>query len=237
MTPAGTDALREKASGAGKSAIHIEFAGLALTLDHSGAAYAAAHSTLIVADLHLEKGSRAASKGRLLPALDSRDTLLRLKRAVEAYQPQRVVCLGDSFDDNFAGQRMADEDRDGLASLCASAGQWLWLSGNHDPEAPAFCGGETASQIELGGAILRHEPDAVRTAPHIVGHLHPKASVPGGGHRFSGPCFCVSEDLLIMPAFGAYAAGLSCRSRAVRSLLKSEPRLFMLHASKLWRVA
>jgi DNA ligase-associated metallophosphoesterase len=237
MTSPGTDARPERASGAGKPAIQIDFAGLALTLDHSGAAYAGAHGTLIVADLHLEKGSRAASKGRLLPALDSRDTLLRLKRAVEAYRPERVVCLGDSFDDNFAGRRMADEDRDALASLCASVGQWLWLGGNHDPEAPAFCGGETASQIELGGAILRHEPDAVRTVPHIVGHLHPKASVPGGGHRFSGPCFCVSEDLLILPAFGAYAGGLPCGSRAVRSLLKSEPRLFMLHASKVWRIA
>jgi hypothetical protein len=70
-----------------------------------------------------------------------------------------------------------------------------------------------------------------------VGHLHPKASVPAGGYRFSGPCFCVSDDLLIMPAFGAYAGGLSCRSRPVRSLLKSEPKLFMLHASKVWRVA
>ncbi len=237
MTSPGTDALPERASGAGKPAIQIEFAGLALTLDHSGAAYASAHGTLMVADLHLEKGSRAASKGRLLPALDSRDTLLRLKRAVEAYRPERVICLGDSFDDNLAGARMADADRDGLASLCASVGQWLWLGGNHDPEAPAFCGGETASQTGIGGAILRHEPAVTRTAPHIVGHLHPKASVPAGGCRFSGPCFCVSEDLLIMPAFGAYAGGLSCRSRAIRSLLKSEPRLFMLHASKLWRVA
>ena len=233
----GTDALPERASGAGKPAIQIEFAGLALTLDHSGAAYASAQGTLIVADLHLEKGSRAASKGRLLPALDSRDTLLRLKRAVEAYRPERVVCLGDSFDDNLASERMADADKDGLASLCASVGEWLWLSGNHDPEAPIFCGGGTANQIEIGGAILCHEPAAARASPQIVGHLHPKASVPAGGCHFSGPCFCVSEDLLIMPAFGAYAGGLSCRSRAIRSLLKSAPKLFMLHASKLWRVA
>jgi DNA ligase-associated metallophosphoesterase len=233
----GMDVRPGQTPGGGKPAIQIEFAGLALTLDHSGAAYASAHGTLIIADLHLEKGSRAASKGRLLPALDSRDTLYRLKRAIEAYRPERVVCLGDSFDDTLAGERMAVADKEELSSLCASVGQWIWLGGNHDPEIPAFCGGETLSQIEIAGIVLRHEPAAARAAPRIVGHLHPKASVPAGGYRFSGPCFCVSDDLLIMPAFGAYAGGLSCRSRPVRSLLKSEPKLFMLHASKVWRVA
>ena len=233
----GIDVRPGQRPGGGKPAIEIEFAGLALTLDHSGAAYASAHGTLIIADLHLEKGSRAASKGRLLPALDSRDTLHRLKRAIEAYRPERVVCLGDSFDDILAGERMATVDKEELSSLCASVGQWIWLGGNHDPETPAFCGGATLSQVEIADIVLRHEPDVARAAPQIVGHLHPKASVPAGGYRFSGPCFCVSDDLLIMPAFGAYAGGLSCRSRPVRSVLKSEPKLFMLHASKVWRVA
>jgi DNA ligase-associated metallophosphoesterase len=231
------DSPQNRGLGAGKPAIQIEFAGLALTLDASGAAYMCGQDTLILADLHLEKGSRAASKGRLLPALDSRDTLHRLKCAIEAYRPERVICLGDSFDDCFAGERMAAADKDALSSLCASVDEWIWLGGNHDPETPAFCGGETRTEIEIGGAILRHEPAAACATPQIVGHLHPKASVPAGGYRFSGPCFCVSEDLLIMPAFGAYAGGLSCRSKAIRSLHKSEPKLFMLHAAKLWRVA
>ena len=220
---------------AGKLSIDIQFAGLSLTLDPSGAAYASAQDTLIVADLHLDKGSRAAAKGTLLPALDSRDTLSRLKRVLEVYRPGCVICLGDSFDDGRAGERMAEADRDELSSLCASVSRWVWLGGNHDPEMPAFCGGETLSETGLGEAILRHEPALGCAGPQIVGHLHPKASVPAGGYRFSGPCFCVSEELLIMPAFGAYAGGLSCRSSAIRAVLKSQPRLFMLHAGKLWR--
>ena len=160
MRSQGTDALPGRAPGVGKPATQIEFAGLALTLDASGAAYMCAQDTLIIADLHLEKGSRAASKGRLLPALDSRDTLHRLKRVLEAYRPERVICLGDSFDDCLAGERMAAADKDELSSLCASVDEWIWLGGNHDPETPAFCGGETRTEIEIGGAILRHEPAA-----------------------------------------------------------------------------
>ncbi len=226
-----------RALGAGKTTVQIEFAGLALTLDRSGAAYIGSEATLIAADLHLEKGSRAAARGRLLPALDSRDTLHRLKRAVETYRPLRVICLGDSFDDRFAGGRMAAADKDELYRLCARVREWIWLGGNHDPEIPAFCGGEASVEIEIGGVILRHEPAAARTGPQIAGHFHPKASVPAGGYRFSGPCICVSKDLLIMPAFGAYSGGLSCFTPAIRALHKSEPKIYMLHTSKLWRVA
>ncbi len=229
-------AARE-ALGRGRASIPIKFAGLPLTLDQSGAAYLSAHGTLIVSDLHLEKGSNAAARGRLVPALDSHDTLQRLKGVIEVYRPRRVVCLGDSFHDKRAGERMAGADRAALASLCALVAEWIWISGNHDAQAPAFCDGEKRAELEIEGVILRHEPAVARSAPEIAGHFHPKVSVPAGGYRFSGRCFCVSDDLLIMPAFGAYAGGLSCNGAAIRGLHKAEPRIFMLHASKLWRVA
>jgi hypothetical protein len=215
----------------------IAFAGLGLTLDHSGAAYLPACRTLIVSDLHLEKGSQFAARGRLVPALDSHDTLLRLERAIEAYRPRRVVCLGDSFHDGRAGERMAAADRAALSALCARVEEWVWIAGNHDPDAPVLCDGERRAEVGIEGVALRHEPSAARTTPEIVGHFHPKASLPAGGRRFSGRCFCVSDDLLIMPAFGAYAGGLSCANPALRSLHKSEPQIFMLHASKIWRIA
>ena len=73
---AGRSHLAEKALGPGRSSIPITFAGLALTLDHSGAAWFSTQRTLIVSDLHLEKGSSAAARGRLIPAFDSHDTLV-----------------------------------------------------------------------------------------------------------------------------------------------------------------
>ena len=230
-------ALPAQASERGASAIQIEFAGLALTLDSSGAAYLNAHDTLIVSDLHLEKGSAAASRGRLLPALDSRDTLMRLRRAVEAYRPERTVCLGDSFHDGFAGERMAEADKEELGSLRASVREWIWIGGNHDPDVPPYCGGQTLPEFKAGPVTLRHEPGLLRTGAQIAGHLHPKVSVPAGGYRFSGRCFCVWDGLVVLPAFGAFAGGLSCADPAIRSLDGQSPKLFMLHAAKVWRVA
>ena len=57
----------ESDAGPGAPFVAIAFAGLAVTLDGSGAAYLAEHGALIVSDLHLEKGSNAAARGRLLP--------------------------------------------------------------------------------------------------------------------------------------------------------------------------
>ncbi len=225
------------ALGPGRSSIPITFAHLAVTLDHSGAAWLSAQRTLVVSDLHLEKGSNAAARGGLIPALDSHDTLTRLRVVIEAYRPARVVCLGDSFHDGRAGERMADADRLALASLCALSKEWVWIGGNHDPETPEFCHGARRWDLRIEGVILRHEPNAVREAPEIAGHFHPKASIPAGGHRVSGRCFCVADDLLIMPAFGAYTGGLHHTAKELRSLYRAEPKIFMLHASKLWRLA
>lgn len=221
----------------GRSTIAIAFGGLAVTLDHTGAAWLPSQRTLVVSDLHLEKGSGAAARGRLIPALDSLDTLTRLAGVIGFYQPARVICLGDSFHDGRAGERMAAADRGALASLLARVGEWVWIGGNHDPEAPGFCEGDRRSEFRIEDAVLRHQPKAVREGPEIVGHFHPKASVTGAGASVSGRCFCVSADLLIMPAFGAYTGGLHCASEELRSLHKTEPKIFMVHTAKIWRLA
>lgn len=229
--------------GAGRSSLSIRFAGLGVILDGSGAAYLPDHATLIVSDLHFEKGSGAAARGRLVPALDSHDTLARLRLAVEAWRPRCVVCLGDSFHDGAAGTRMAAADRAALASLCALAEEWVWIGGNHDPDAPDFCEGARLHELCLDGVVLRHQPGncqkpgTERVMPEIVGHYHPKARLKAGGAGFSGPCFCISDDLMILPAFGTYTGGLSCSTPVLRALHRSEPRLFMLHGGKVWRVA
>jgi uncharacterized protein len=229
--------LAEDGRERGAASLIVRLGELAVTLDASGAAVLREHNALLVADLHLGKGVSAAARGSLLPALDSHDTLLRLKAVVEAHRPARVICLGDSFHDRAAGESLDGADRAMLENLCASVQDWIWVAGNHDPEPPSFCGGERRGELEIAGVALRHETSASRAAPHIAGHFHPKASVSAGGASLTGRCFCVSKDLLIMPAFGAYAGGMSWRSPALHSLHREAPKIFMIHASKLWRVA
>jgi hypothetical protein len=219
---------------AGHAEAKLRFADLDVTLHASGAAFLPECASLIVSDLHLEKGS--AARG-FIPTLDTRDTLQRLGRIVALFRPRRVVCLGDSFQDARAGERMAQADRDGLLALCAQVETWVWVSGNHDPQTPPFCPGLKVDCLPIGGIAFRHQPEAGEIAPQVTGHFHPKARVATGAGHVTGRCFCVSERLIIMPAFGAYTGGLDCGDAAIRSLQPGPRKVFMLHKGKLWRVS
>jgi DNA ligase-associated metallophosphoesterase len=220
---------------AGSARAQVQFAGLAIVFDGARAAFLPDHATLVVSDLHLEKGS--SRRGRFIPPFDSHDTLQRLAACIGDYRPRRVICLGDSFDDAKAGERMAAPDRRMLEELCASIDEWVWVSGNHDPEAPNFCAGSRVDRLEIGGVLFAHQPDTRLDAAQAVGHFHPKTSVWTGAYRFSGPCFCLSERLLILPAFGAYTSGLSCADPAIAALHKGAVSRYLVHAGRLWRLS
>ena len=126
-------ALRQTLSPARKicGSLSVRIAGEACVLRCSGAMWVPAHGALIVADLHLEKGSAFAVRGQLLPPYDSRATLDRLEAEIVELNPAIVVLLGDSFHDTKAIPRMAADDRARLDRLAAGR-DWLWLEGNHD---------------------------------------------------------------------------------------------------------
>ena len=85
--------------------------GEILLLDPCGAAFVPAHSVLLFADLHFEKGSFYARGRQFLPPYDTTNTLLRMARAVARHKPARVVALGDSFHDGEAADRLQPEER------------------------------------------------------------------------------------------------------------------------------
>src|SRR6266568_4311606 len=82
--------------------------------DPSGALFLTAERALIVADLHLEKGSSFARRGVLLPPYDTATTLLFLARAVARWRPRLIVALGDSFHDVGGPARLDAQSLDNL---------------------------------------------------------------------------------------------------------------------------
>ncbi len=98
-----------------------------------GALYWPAERLLAVADLHLEKGSSYAVNARkLLPRYDTRQTLGALAALIDAVRPRTLVCLGDSFHDRAAIERMPETERMAIARL-TSRTRFVWIAGNHDP--------------------------------------------------------------------------------------------------------
>lgn len=195
----------------------ITINGEDLTPDLLGGVYWAREQTLIVSDLHFEKGSSFAAKGVMLPPYDTRTTLMRVGALMRRYKPTRVISLGDAFHDESAEARMDERDAQTLEALMGEA-SWLWILGNHDPEPPARFASDTAIERTIGPLIFRHEPAAGESAGEIAGHLHPCARVMSEGRVLRRRCFASDGARLIMPALGAYTGGLNVLDEAFEPL-------------------
>jgi hypothetical protein len=216
---AGTDGDQPAASATpGGFALN----GEAALADASGALWLADHGALVVSDLHFEKGSAFAGRGVLLPPYDTAATLARLDAVVARYAPRVIVALGDSFHDGAGALRMGEADRASLRALQAGR-DWIWISGNHDPQPPEGMGGFCAAEHRLGALALRHEPQVCAAPGEVAGHLHPVARVASPGGSLRRRCFASDGLRCILPAFGAFAGGLNIRDAAFAPLFSHAP--------------
>lgn len=197
-------AVEARAEAAGAE---LRLCGETLKALPEGALFWPAPSLLIVSDLHFEKGSSFAARGRFLPPYDTGATLSRLEALIKAWQPERVIALGDSFHDDGAETRMAARDADRINALVAAT-DWTWIAGNHDPLPSGFSGAQ-AEEVRIGPLTFRHEPAPAPAIGEVAGHLHPCALVRVRGRRLRRRCFASDTTRLIMPAFGAYTGGLN----------------------------
>ena len=187
--------------------VRFSFCGHDLVALPQGGLFWPSRRALLVADLHLEKGSWFASGGQMLPPYDTLATLADLTALAAATGPCEIWCLGDSFHDVGGCERLPPQACEMLAAL-TRAHRWTWITGNHDPVVPEIVGGEALAEVELDGVILRHEARPGEPRPEMSGHFHPKFRVFRRGRLVSRRCFVASDTKLILPAFGSLTGGL-----------------------------
>jgi len=202
----------------------MEFAGEELILLKSNAIFWPSEQALLVADLHLEKGSWYAQHGQLLPPYDSRETLERIADAIKTTGARRVITLGDNFHDDDGTHRL-DPYAAGMLESLTRALDWVWLTGNHDEEMGRAFGASIFQEIEVNGIVLRHEAKAGEFRPELSGHYHPKMRVRVRNRHIARPCGVVSRspelgDRMILPAFGAYTGGMDAGAPEILAALQ-----------------
>lgn len=195
--------------------VPLSFGGHAFQATAEGALYWPARGALLVADLHLEKGSWYAARGQMLPPYDSLATLSALTALVERTAAREMWCLGDSFHDVGGCDRLPDDAQRMLRSLTGNLA-WTWITGNHDPAILDRCGGEVADEMVVDGVVLRHEAAAAESRPEMSGHFHPKLRLRVRGRSVARRCYVATGTKLILPAFGALTGGLDVTHPAIR---------------------
>ncbi len=213
----------------------VGVSGVVLEAFAEGVLWWADRRMLVVADLHLEKGSSYARRGQMLPPYDTTETLTRLGRLLARLDPSVVIALGDSFHDDGGSARLGPRDRDDLRALQRGR-DFVWIAGNHDPGRPQGLDGDHADEVSVGPVVFRHAPRPGATG-EIVGHLHPCARVAGRGRSVRRKCFAGDGHRLVLPAFGAYAGGLNVLDRAFAGLFAAATfRAFMLGGERVYPV-
>ena len=188
----------------------------------AGALHWPARRLLAVADLHLEKGSSyAANALKLLPRHDTRHTLAMLTALVDLLNPETVVCLGDSFHDRTAIDRLPKGERAEIERLTRRA-QFVWIAGNHDPAPPPDGWGHVAVEVADSPLVFRHEAMFGPVEGEISGHYHPVAALTVQGRGIRRRCFLTDGHRVILPAFGTYAGGLNALDPAIAQLFPGD---------------
>jgi DNA ligase-associated metallophosphoesterase len=155
----------------------------------------------------------------LLPPWDTFATLKILGTVVARHNPRIVVSLGDNFHDRRGSAEMPELGRMMIRDMAAGR-EWIWISGNHDPDGVVDLPGMSLDTLTYGGLNFRHDPLKNAGAGEVAGHLHPAALLVRRERGIRRPCFATDGRRLVMPSFGVMTGGLDIRHKAFAGLFE-----------------
>ena len=162
---------------------------------------------LILSDLHLGKTGHFRKSGIAAPGKANLKNLDRLSNLVDNIQPQKILFLGDLFHSSANREWFQFEEwRKAFSKL-----DILLVSGNHDQLHKSFYQSaaiEVTENFEAGNFLFVHDGTDLQQIPDktiISGHIHPGVKLKGKGkQRLRLPCFSISDQQIILPAFGEF---------------------------------
>jgi uncharacterized protein len=194
-------------------------------LDHRRAVFIEEHGILAVADLHLGYAWAHRYNGQLLPLTKGDLLIERLQELCSSFQPQVIALLGDVIHEAVPVQEVA-RDVHQLLDLLSSVGLVRIVFGNHDKRLRSLLKGgfasDAGSNLRAGRFILTHGNENCAAAAEelvVMGHEHPAISLGDGVAAAKFPCFLVSKQLIVLPAFSLWASGTNIRSYPLMSHL------------------
>lgn len=195
---------------------HILCNGENLILSNQRAVFWKREKMLILSDTHIGKTAHFRKNGIPISVEVLKQDLTRLDALIQYFKPEQLMVVGDLFhaefnkDVVFFKQWMAQ-----YASL-----QLLLVKGNHDAsyfelyEGLPICIYHNIMNLKPFTFIHHITSNSLdENAFYISGHTHPGVFLKGlGKQRIKLPCFQVSKQQLVLPAFSAFT-GLNTNAR------------------------
>jgi uncharacterized protein len=157
--------------------------------------------TAVIADLHLGYSAARRRSGEAVPAQTLDAILKPLDRLFRKHALAALIIAGDLFEAEY------DE------ALATAFQSWLRerritmeavVAGNHDRGLASATGLPVAREaVSLGRWRIVHGDTKLPKGPVVQGHEHPLLRWAG----VSAPCYLISGNRLILPAFSRDAAG------------------------------
>jgi metallophosphoesterase superfamily enzyme len=178
-------------------------------------------ATAVVADLHLGYDQARRRGGEAVPDVGLEETVALLGALLAGRPVRRLVVAGDLIEDGRGVAPAAE-----LLAWLRAAGVELAgvVPGNHDRwvtrsgDCATTASGDRATTdgdagllpicpdgFALGRWRVVHGDGPLPEGPVVYGHFHPCLRLSGR----AAPCYLVSDDHLVLPAFSADAAGVN----------------------------
>lgn len=181
------------------------------TFTNQRAIFWAEEKLLILSDLHVGKSAHFRKSGIPISSEVLLDDLHKLENLIIHFQPEKVLVVGDLF---HAGK---NSDLDLFKNWRQKFSQeFILIKGNHDRlkcEIYEDLGIECIDDfLEIGKFTFVHHPENVlENEFYISGHIHPGFVLRGKNETIKLPCFGVSDQQIVLPAFSKFT-GLDTKS-------------------------
>ncbi|WP_175622288.1 ligase-associated DNA damage response endonuclease PdeM [Chryseobacterium schmidteae] len=174
------------------------------TLTNQRALFWKKEKALIFSDLHVGKTAHFRKNGIALANQIMKNDLERLSILIEYFQPEKFIIVGDLLhagDNSDVNQFCEWKDQYPNIKFCL-------VEGNHDRISKTLdkklCLDSRSKFLEIDKISFVHDFDKNRNEFQITGHIHPGFVINSVVKKIKLPCFVITEDQLLLPAFSEF---------------------------------
>ena len=214
----------------------VFFANQDFSIFPNGELYWQNKKTLIISDLHFEKGSFFSETRQFIPPFDTIETLRQLSKFIDDYPVEMIIFLGDLVHDKFAFQRMTGEAKKIFFEILKNINCTLTIGNHDDTSFLKDIGLNLTENIIIDDICFSHHP-TIDKKFSVFGHYHPKVKLKINSRGIWTSCFIANKEKLLMPSYGYFTGGLSIKSLEIQKLFEPEYEVYPLTKEKVFKLA